>query len=97
MARGNSDQAAQALYWLIFEPRRKKVYPSFPMTHVMDLPGALAEINTFRSVLAEHFTTFDPGDLNEKRLHLMAVHAAEQGRRTISLSVKGRHLSFEVS
>jgi hypothetical protein len=37
------------------------------MTHVMGMPDVLAEIDGFRSALAEHFICFDPGDLDEKR------------------------------
>ena len=59
----------------MFEPGRRKVYPSFPMTHVMALPAILRDIEAFRDVLAEHFITFDPGDLDEKRI-LLEAHAA---------------------
>ena len=56
---------AQAIYRLMFEPHRRRVYPSFPMTHVMELPEVLREIEQFRDALAEHFITFDPADLDE--------------------------------
>ena len=38
----------------------KKVYPSFPMSHVVDMPDVLAGDRAFRAALAEHFITFDP-------------------------------------
>ncbi|MCH7527801.1 MAG: AAA family ATPase [Planctomycetes bacterium] len=45
---GASDVTARSLYRLMFEPDRKKVYPSYPMTHVLDQPVVLAEIEAFR-------------------------------------------------
>ena len=39
-------------------------YPSFPMSHVMDMPDVLAEIEHFRAELAKHFVTFDPADVD---------------------------------
>ena len=44
----------------------RKVYPSFPMSHVVDMPDVLAEIDHFRAALAEHFIAFDPADVDEK-------------------------------
>jgi hypothetical protein len=63
----------------------KKVYPSFPMTHIADLPETLAEVNAFRARLAEKFITFDPGDVDEKLLADQAVNAAREGRHSIEL------------
>jgi hypothetical protein len=54
----------------------KKVYPSFPMSHVEDMPEVLAEINKFRDAIAEHFISFDPGDVDEKLLLDKAIAAA---------------------
>jgi hypothetical protein len=58
----------------------KKVYPSFPMSHVVDMPDILAEIDAFRAALAEHFITFDPGDVDEKLLLDRAIEAARDGK-----------------
>jgi hypothetical protein len=57
----------------------KKVYPSFPMTHVVDMPDVLAEIDHFRAELAARFITFDPGDVDEKLLLDRALAAAANG------------------
>jgi adenylate kinase len=96
-ARGSGDHAVESLYRLIFRPQTKRVYPSFPMTHVMDLPATLAQIDAFRATLAEHFVTFDPGDMDEKRLLSLAVAAAEQGRSTFTVTVHGRPVEFDVA
>ncbi len=95
VSRGYDDTTALMLYRLMFEPGRKKVYPSFPMTHVMDMPDVLAELEAFRQVLAEHFVTFDPGDVDEKRLLIEAEDAARQGEDTLEVQIHGRALRFE--
>src|SRR5258706_451438 len=75
----------QTTYPLMFERHRKKVYLSFPMSHVMDLPKTLEEINTFKATINQHFTTFDPADVDEFVLHTTAVKAMEEGKTTIEV------------
>jgi adenylate kinase len=96
LARGYAGEAAKSLVNLMFEPRKKKIYPSFPMSHVMDMPDVLAEIDAFRAALAEHFICFDPGDLDEKRLLFEAGEATKNGRQSITLKVNGRDVTFSV-
>ena len=96
VARGIEDNTLESLYRLIFKPDTKRVYPSFPMTHVMDLPETLAEIDAFRRQLTEHFITFDPGDLDEKRLLFEAGAATQRGERPIEVLGDGRTLHFDV-
>lgn len=96
-ARGIEDNTIESLYRLIFKPETKRVYPSFPMTHVMDLPDTLAEIDAFRAQIAEHFITFDPGDLDEKRLLFEAGAATQRGEDKIGVEVNGRRVEFTVS
>ena len=50
------------------------------MSHVVDMPEVLAEIDAFRAALAEQFITFDPGDVDEKLLLDRALEAARQGQ-----------------
>src|SRR6476619_158141 len=59
VSRGRNIPTTQSFYRLMFETNKKKVYPSFPMSHVMDLPDTLAEIDKFRATLADHFVAFD--------------------------------------
>jgi len=96
LARGHEGDTAESLVRLMFESHRKKIYPSFPMSHVMDMPDVLAEIDAFRGALAEHFICFDPGDLDEKRLLFEADKATEAGAPTITLAVNGRDVVFDV-
>ncbi len=97
LARGEDAATADSLVRLMFEPNKKKVYPSFPMSHVMDMPEVLAEIDAFRAALADHFICFDPGDLDEKRLLFEAGEATKKGEATITLDVNGAPLTFNVS
>ncbi|MCH7812479.1 MAG: hypothetical protein IID40_00530 [Planctomycetes bacterium] len=97
LARGVEGETAESLYRLMFESHRRKVYPSFPMTHVMDMPEVLAEIDAFRQALQDHFICFDPGDLDEKRLLFEADEATKQGRSEITVQVHGRDLSIPVT
>ena len=94
-ARGTDRNTVESLYRLLFEPQRKRIYPSFPMTHVMDMPDVLAEINAFRDVLADHFITFDPGDLDEKRLLFMAAEALQANKDSFTLEIHGRDVTFD--
>ncbi len=97
LARGNSFQNVETCYRLIFEQSRfKKVYASYPMTHIMDLSDIRDEIDRFRRVLCDHFICFDPGDLEEKKLHLLAMRAAEEGRRYVIVNVLGKEVQFDV-
>ncbi|MHC4651038.1 MAG: hypothetical protein ACYTES_09285, partial [Planctomycetota bacterium] len=63
-----------------------KVYPSFPMTHVVDMPDVLAEIDHFRAELAQRFITFDPGDVDEKLLLDRALAAAANGEDWVTVT-----------
>ena len=89
MSRGRQAMTTGPLFRLLFEPQRKKTYLSFPMSHVMDLPDTLAEIQQFKRTFEEHFTCFDPAEVDEFALHAMALRALQEGRTTIE--VPGPH------
>jgi adenylate kinase len=79
LARGRHVETAATCHRLICRAEMRKVYPSFPMTHVASMPAVLAEINAFRAELAKHFIAFDPGDVDEKLLLDRALAAATEG------------------
>jgi len=79
VSRGRHADTTRTMFRLICRPDMKKVYPSFPMSHVVDMPDVLAEIDAFRAALSEHFITFDPGDVDEKLLLDRALAAAREG------------------
>jgi len=96
-ARGQAYRNVEAFYRLIFEPKFKKVYASFPMSHVRGQSKIREEIERFRRTMADHFTCFDPGDLEEKELQDAAVKAAEENRRYVTIPVLGEPVQFEVA
>jgi adenylate kinase len=85
LSRGRHRDTIEACFRLICRPRMRKVYPSFPMSHVVDMPDVLAEIDKFRAALARHFITFDPGDVDEKLLLDAAIAAAKESRDFIDM------------
>ncbi len=85
ISRGRNRTTVETVYRLMFESHRKKVYMSFPMSHVMDLPDTLAEIDRFKTAINRHFTCFDPGDVDEFALHKLADEAQQAGKATIEI------------
>lgn len=79
VSRGRHAQTTRTMFRLLCRPEMRKVYPSFPMSHVVDMPDVQAEIDAFRDALAEHFITFDPGDVDEKLLLDRAAEAVKNG------------------
>lgn len=80
VARGRHADTRAAMFRLVLRPAMRRVYPSFPMSHVADMPEVLAEIDAFRAELAKHFIAFDPGDVDEKLLLERAIAATRDGR-----------------
>lgn len=97
VARADLEVAAETIYRLMFETHRKRVYPSFPMTHVMDMPDVLAEIDHFRRRIYEHFITFDPGDVDEKGLLYKAGAATQRGQKDLTIQCHGRDVTLSVA
>jgi len=95
LSRGRDIPTTKTLYRMMFEPETKTVYPSFPMSHVMDLPDTLAEINRFRAILAEHFIAFDPGDVDEFVLHMTATKAKDAGEKTVEVNAAEGKVTFD--
>jgi hypothetical protein len=80
LSRGRHADTINTCRRLITANATRKVYPSFPMSHVVDMPAVLEEIDRFRGQLAEHFITFDPGDVDEKLLLERGIAAAKAGK-----------------
>ena len=85
LSRGRHAPTIDSCLRLVTRSDMRKVYPSFPMSHVVDMPDVLAEIDDFRSRLAEQFIAFDPGDVDEKLLLERAIAAAREGRDWIEM------------
>jgi adenylate kinase len=80
LSRGRHEPTTRTCFRLVCRPEMRKVYPSFPMSHVVDMPDVLKEIEDFRAELAKHFVTFDPADVDEKLLLDQAIEAAKNGQ-----------------
>ena len=83
LARGRQASTAPTLFRLLLRPHQRKVYVSFPMSHVGDQSRTLAEIQAFRERLRRSFIAFDPGDVDEKTLWDRAVAAQAKNQPTI--------------
>jgi len=79
VSRGRHQDTLETMFRLVCRPDLRSVYPSFPMTHVVNMPDVLAEIDAFRAALAEHFVAFDPADVDEKLLLDQALETARRG------------------
>ena len=81
LARGNdpASDTSQMFYRLAFEPRMKKTYLSFPMTAVQGCEPVQKQINDFRNIMKQHFICFDPADLEESNLPVIAQQAKQNG------------------
>jgi adenylate kinase len=97
ISRGRNIPTTQTIYRLMFEPRKKKVYLSFPMSHVMDLPDTLAQIDRFKADINDHFITFDPADVDEFILHKLADEAMQAGRDEIEVQAADGTVKLKTS
>lgn len=86
LSRGRHTDTRTTMFRLTCRNNMKKVYPSFPMSHVIDMPDVLAEIDRFRAALADHFITFDPGDVDEKLLLDRAIAASREGKDILDVT-----------
>jgi adenylate kinase len=85
ISRGRNVPTTETIYRLVFQSKMRKVYLSFPMSHVMDLPNTLAEIDRFKADINKHFICFDPADVDEFVLHKMADEAVQAGKDEIEV------------
>jgi len=86
LARGAAEETVEMFYRLLFEPQIKRTYLSYPMTAVADLEEVKKEIAGFRRDMKQHFTCFDPGDLEESFLPRKALQAAEDGKDFLEIT-----------
>jgi adenylate kinase len=86
LSRGRHKDTVETCLRLVTRPDMRKVYPSFPMSHVVDMPDVLEEIERFRAALARFFITFDPADVDEKLLLDRGLAAAREGKDFIEVA-----------
>ncbi|MBN2375948.1 MAG: AAA family ATPase [Sedimentisphaerales bacterium] len=97
MAVGTENSTAEMCYRLLFQPQRPKAYIGFPMTHVADLPEIQQEIIDFRRLIQQHFTVFNPADMEEYELYQSALEASQRGHKVVETEVLNRTLRFDVA
>ena len=97
LARGEDDGTAQTLVQLMFCRHLKKAYLSFPMSHVGGDASAAGQIDQFRAEMKRYFISFDPGDIEEQPLGPLAIQAASEGHRFVSLCLAGRPIQVETA
>ena len=85
LSRGRHEDTVETCIKMITRPDVRKVYPPFPMSHVVNMPDILAEIDEFRAAIAEHFIAFDPADVDEKLLLDRALDAARDGKDWVNI------------
>ncbi|MCC6241093.1 MAG: AAA family ATPase [Phycisphaerales bacterium] len=85
LSRSLNRRALPILHRLLFEPKTKKAYLSFPMSHVIDLPQTLGQIELFKQQISHHLITFDPAEVDEFNLHTAALKAMSAGETTITV------------
>ncbi len=85
LSRGRHEDTIETCARLVCRPEMRKVYPSFPMTHVEKMPDVLKIIDDFRAELAKRFIAFDPADVDEKILLDRAIEAVKSGEDFIEV------------
>ncbi len=95
LGRGRQQQTSQTLHDILFLPQRRKAYLSFPMSHVMDMPAVLAQIDDFKIKMAALFTCFDPAEVDEIALHQRALKALEEGETQLSIQTDAGEVSLK--
>ncbi len=96
LALGGQEQTFETFYKLIFEPTCKRAYLSFPMTHVADMEEVKIEINEFRLTMKRYFTCFDPADLEESSLPLLARKAQANGLDFLEVTTSGQKVRLNL-
>lgn len=85
-------QPPETLYKFIFKPELKKVYLSYPITHIKDDKGLMKKIEDFYSTLRENFVVFNPLTISDMEL-IYAVEANDD-KKSFVLDVDGTKCEF---
>ncbi len=95
LSRGVEEPTVEAFYRLAFQSQRKKVYLSFPMTHVAGMDDVLETIAAFRDSMKQQFTCFDPADLEEAYLPYYAEQARSESKPSFEVTALGQRFSLD--
>ena len=78
-------QPPSTLYDILFS-RKKKVYLSYPMTHVEDYESYMERVSKFKKKLSEYFVVFDPGYIDDYGLLVEAYKALSEGKEYVDMN-----------
>jgi hypothetical protein len=96
LARGGKEGTEETFYRLVFQRQIKRAYLSFPMTAVARIETVTNEISEFRRRMKQSFICFDPGDLEEAYLPLLARQAREEGRAFVEVMAADQPVRLDV-
>ena len=97
LARGAAEETTETFYKLVFEKLSKRAYLSFPMTAVGDMENVRKEIDEFRQLMKQHFTCFDPGDLEESCLSHYAREASAKGLDFVEVTAPEQTIRLDLN
>jgi hypothetical protein len=96
LALGGREPTVDMFYRMAFQRNIGKAYLSFPMTAVARLETVTQEIAEFRRRMKQSFVCFDPGDLEEAHLPVVARAAREQGLTQVEVTASNRRARLDV-
>ncbi len=96
LALGGGQPTVDTFYRMAFQRDVKKAYLSFPMTAVASLESVTREISEFRRRMKQSFVCFDPGDLEEAHLPMVARRARQEGRSQIEVTALNQQVRLDM-
>ncbi|RLE77894.1 MAG: hypothetical protein DRJ44_01020 [Thermoprotei archaeon] len=78
-------QPPSTLYDILFS-QKKRVYLSYPMTHVEDYESYIKRVSKFKERLSEYFVVFDPGYIDDYRLLVEAYKALGEDKEYVDMN-----------
>ena len=95
LSRGDEKiTTAETFYRLMFENYRKRVYLSYPMTHIAHLNDLRKNIIDFCDYMKQFFICFDPGDIEEAYLPYYAETSQQKGLKCVTIQALGQEIQF---
>jgi len=88
--------ASEVLFNLVTKPSQQKIYASYPISHIKADPVLWPLVCEHRTRLKNHFTVFDPIDIEERRLKVFHDVAIDKGETTVNINVLGEEIEFDI-
>jgi hypothetical protein len=75
---------------LLFLPKLRKIYASFPITNIQAMPDVIAAVEQFKADLSRDFVVFDPYTISEKKLDYLAKSAARDNKKFVTVKLESQ-------